>query len=122
MSKKTVIIGASSNPGRYAYMASQSLMASNHEIVPLSIHQGEVADTNFLSLPDKPKINNVDTITMYLNPKNQVEWEDYIISLRPKRIIFNPGTENLSLETKAHDQDIETLHACTLVMLSTGQY
>ena len=73
-------------------------------------------------LNKKPKIDEVDTVTMYVNPSRQSEWEDYVLSLNPKRIIFNPGTENPSLQSKAEQQGIETLQACTLVMLNTGQY
>lgn len=70
----------------------------------------------------KPEIEDVDTVTLYLNPRNQEEWEDYILSLHPKRIIFNPGTENSSLRSKAEQLGVETEYACTLVMLSAGNY
>ena len=65
---------------------------------------------------------DVHTVTLYLNPSHQKEYYDYILSLRPKRIIFNPGTENAELYRLANDHDIETREACTLVLLSTGQY
>lgn len=122
MSKKTVIIGASSNPNRYAFMAAQDLKAHKHEIVPLSIHRGEVANEEFISLRNTPEIQDVHTVTMYINPTHQKEWEDYILSLKPNRIIFNPGTENHTLETRATSEGIETIRACTLVMLATNQY
>ena len=70
----------------------------------------------------RPAIADVDTVTLYINPYHQEEWEEYILSLRPKRIIFNPGTENYSLQAKAEKLDIETVFGCTLVMLNTGQY
>ncbi|WP_420318226.1 CoA-binding protein [Ekhidna sp.] len=122
MSKKTVIFGATNNPMRYAYIAAERLKATEHELVPLGIKHGEVFGQSILDLRKKPTINNVHTITMYVGPKNQQEWEDYILSLNPKRIIFNPGAENRELAARANKQGIETLNACTLVMLSNGLY
>jgi len=122
MRKNTVIIGASERPSSYAYLAANNLLSNKHPIVLLSIHQGQIQGEEFINLQDKPEIENVDTVTLYINPLRQLEWEDYIVSLKPKRIIFNPGTENNSLERKANDANIETLQACTLVMLNTGQY
>ncbi|WP_192820893.1 CoA-binding protein [Rufibacter sp. LB8] len=118
--KKTVVVGASDNPGRYSYKAVHQLKRSGHEVVPVGIKKGEVA-----GLPiqyDKAMVEDVDTVTLYVGPQNQPSWYDYILSLKPKRIIFNPGTENYEFEKKAQEQNIETLHACTLVMLSVGQY
>ncbi len=122
MSKKTVIIGATTNPNRYAYFAAGRLKANNHPIVPVGIKKGEVYDEEILDLRSKPDIDEVDTVTMYIGPQNQPEWEDYIVSLKPKRIIFNPGTENLSLVDKAQKKGIATENACTLVMLSANTY
>lgn len=122
MSKKTAILGASPNPSKYAYMAAHQLKSNEHEIVPIGIRKGEVAEAEILDLKSKPEVEDIDTVTLYIGPNNQPEWEDYILSLKPKRIIFNPGTENGSLQSKAQESGIETLHACTLVMLSTGQY
>lgn len=67
-------------------------------------------------------MDDIDTVTLYLNPANQVPYYDYIISLKPKRIIFNPGTENDELESLANKNGIQTMEACTLVLLSTSQY
>lgn len=120
--KKTVIIGATPNPSRYAFFAADRLTQNEHPIVPVGIKKGEVAGQPILDLKEKPDITDVDTVTLYLNPTNQQQWEDYILSLKPKRIIFNPGTENRSLEAKASEKGIETLQACTLVMLSSGTY
>ena len=122
MTKKTVIIGASTNPSRYSYLAANRLSSYDHPIVPIGIKKGEVAGESILDLNSKPAIDEVDTVTMYINPQRQEELYDYILSLNPKRIIFNPGTENPILEEKAEAQNIETLHACTLVMLSADQY
>jgi len=122
MNKKTVIIGARTNPSRYAYLAAERLSAHSHDIVPVGIKKGKVFGHDILNLNERPAIEGVDTVTLYLNPTNQQPWEDYILSLNPKRIIFNPGTENPSLARKAAALGIETINACTLVMLSTGQY
>lgn len=118
--KKTVVLGASSNPARYSYLAIQRLRAHNHPVVAIGRRVGHVADIDIAKehLPE----NDVDTITLYLNPKNQVEYYDYILNLHPKRIIFNPGTENDELIQKARENNIEPVIGCTLVMLSTGQY
>jgi predicted CoA-binding protein len=118
--KKTVVLGASSNPARYSYLAVQRLRAHNHPVVAIGRRVGQVADVNVVK--DQAPQTDVDTITLYLNPKNQVEYYDYILNLHPKRIIFNPGTENDELIKKARENNIKPVIACTLVMLSTGQY
>ena len=120
--KKTVIIGATPNPSRYAFLAAERLTSHHHPIVPVGIKQGEVFGNQILDLREKPSVDEVDTVTLYLNPTNQREWEEYILSLQPRRIIFNPGTENPELSTKATEQGIETLNACTLVMLSASTF
>ncbi|MEO9873068.1 CoA-binding protein [Ekhidna sp.] len=122
MSKKTAILGASPNPMRYAYLAAERLTIHDHPIVPIGIKQGEIFGEKILDLRERPEVKDLDTVTMYIGPKNQVEWEDYIISLLPKRIIFNPGSENPSLEKKAIEKGIKIDHACTLVMLRSKQY
>ncbi|MFZ5970589.1 MAG: CoA-binding protein [Bacteroidota bacterium] len=122
MSKKTVIIGATPNPSRYAYLAAEMLTDYHHEIVPVGIKQGMVQGVPILPIQTKPVVPHVDTITMYIGPQHQPEWYDYLLSLKPKRIIFNPGTENDELTRLAAAKGIETLEACTLVMLRSGQY
>ncbi len=122
MSKKTVILGSSPNPSRYAYFAAEKLKEKGHEFVPIGIKEGVIFDKKILNLKEKPCIEGVNTVTIYLSPKNQLEWEDYIFSLKPERIIFNPGAENSSLVKKAIGEGIETLNACTLVMLGNGLY
>ena len=119
---KTVILGASTNPSRYAYIATQKLFDYGHEFVPVGIKKGEVFGQEILDLRNRPKIDNVHTITLYIGPQNQKEWYDYILSLNPKRIIFNPGTENSELINMAREQGVETEMACTLVMISTNSY
>jgi len=118
--KPTVIIGASSNPDRYSYMATKSLTSHGHKVYPVGIKEGEVEGEKILV--GRPVANDVDTVTMYLSAKNQKDWYDYILSLKPKRIIFNPGAENQELVELANKQGIESVEACTLVMLSIGNY
>ncbi len=120
MSGITVVLGASDNPTRYSHMAVRSLLRHGKEVVPVSLKDGFVEGLKIRD--DKPHIENVDTITMYVGPKNQPYWYDYILSLKPKRIIFNPGAENPELEKMAKKEGIEVLEACTLVMLSVGSY
>lgn len=118
--KKTVVLGASSNPARYSYLAVQRLRAHDHPVVAIGRRIGHVADVDITK--DHLQETDVDTVTLYLNPKNQIEYYDYILNLHPKRIIFNPGTENDELMQKARENNIKPVVACTLVMLSTGQY
>lgn len=118
--KKTVVLGASSNPGRYSYLAVNKLTAHKHPVVAIGKRKGTVGNVEIQTghLP----VENVDTVTLYLNPQNQREYYDYILSLRPNRIIFNPGTENSELERQAKEAGIETVEGCTLVMLGVGMY
>lgn len=122
MKKKTVIIGATPNPSRYAYLAAQNLTDRDHPIVPLGIKKGEVFGNTIQNIYDKPAIADVDTVTLYIGPQRQPEWYNYLLSLKPKRIIFNPGTENTEFEQMAESKGIEVVEGCTLVMLRTGQY
>ena len=122
MSKKTVIIGATPNPARYAYTAAEMLTEYQHPIVPVGIKKGTVAEREILDLREKPAVAEVDTVTLYIGPRHQPEWYDYILGLNPRRIIFNPGTENAELSKKAWEAGIEPVTACTLVMLRTGAY
>ena len=120
--KKTVVIGASPNSFRYAYHATLRLKENDHEFVPVGVHTGSIGSIEILDLKKRPAINNVNTVTMYISPHNQTEWIDYILSLKPQRIVFNPGAENPVLEQQARAKNIETINACTLVMLSVGNY
>lgn len=120
--KKTVIIGATPNPERYAYKAAGELVKRGHEIVPLGIKKGTVFGKEILDIRSKPAIENVDTVTLYIGPARQPEWYDYILSLKPRRILFNPGTENLEFQKQALAAGIEAEEVCTLVMLRTGQF
>lgn len=120
--KKTVIIGASDNPDRYAQIALQMLKEYKHPVVPMGINGGEYRGQKILNLNEKPEVEGVDTVTLYLSPKNQKQWYDYILSLAPKRIIFNPGTENPEFISLAKTSGIDPVIACSLVMLRTGQF
>jgi len=119
-SKKTLVLGASGNPARYSYLAMHRLRQQGHEVVAIGKRKTTVAGVPVETEGQAWK--DVDTVTLYLNPANQESWYDYILTLKPNRIIFNPGAENPELAMLAAEQDIETLEACTLVMLSTGQY
>jgi uncharacterized protein len=118
--KKTVVLGATPNPERYAYLATQRLQKAGHEVLPIGNKKGDIGDIHIEN--GTPQYKDVDTVTLYLNPDNQKPYYDYILSLKPKRIIFNPGTENWELVRIAKEQGIETEIACTLVMLSVGNY
>ena len=97
-------------------------MEYQHEIVPVGIKDGAVFGKEILNIFEKPLIEGVHTVTLYIGPQRQPEHIDYILSLKPKRIIFNPGTENDDFEQRARKQGVETLEACTLVMLRSLQY
>jgi len=118
--KKTLVLGASENPSRYSNMAIHRLLQHGHQVVALGKRAGKVDNTEIRT--DEPAIENLDTVTLYLNPANQKQYYDYILSLKPKRIVFNPGAENEELERLAVKQGINVLEACTLVLLGTGQY
>jgi len=118
--KKTLVLGASPNSSRYSYLAIQRLRNFKHPVVGIGKKTGKVADIEINT--DQPKIEGVDTITLYMNASNQKQYYDYILSLHPKRIIFNPGAENDELDQLALKNGIKTQDACTLVLLSTGQY
>ena len=118
--KTTVVIGASPSPDRYSYKAAISLHNHGHTVYPVGLRSGKIQDLDIIT--DKPVIENVDTVTLYVGPANQPAWIDYILSLKPKRIIFNPGTENPAFESLAESKGIETMQACTLVMLAIKEY
>lgn len=118
--KRTLIIGATPNPSRYAYLAANRLESYGHEIVNIGIKNGEVAGEK-IQRASEP-LPGIDTVTLYVGPSTQPEYYDYILATKPKRIIFNPGTENAELKRLAQQNNIETIEACTLVMLGTGQY
>lgn len=118
--KKTLVLGASTNPDRYSYMAIKNLRLKGYDVVALGRRGGKVKDVDIEV--DPIDINDLDTVTLYLNAGNQKPYYDYIIDQAPKRIIFNPGAENKELVKLAKEHGIKTMNACTLVMLSTGLY
>ncbi len=118
--KTTVVIGASPNADRYSYKATLSLQQHGHTVFPVGIRSGKINDLDIIT--DKPDLKNIDTVTLYVGPDNQAVWQDYIVSLSPKRLIFNPGTENTEFESLAKSKGIDVEIACTLVLLSTNQY
>lgn len=118
--KNTLIIGATPNPTRYAFRAAQMLKSKGHDIINVGIKSGEVAGVTIE--PQGEIHNDVDTITLYIGPDLQEGYFDYIVKTNPKRVIFNPGTENDKLEGLLRENGIEPVEACTLVLLATGQY
>ena len=118
--KKTLVLGASPNPARYSYLAISQLRSKGHDVVALGRRNGKVSDVD-IDTEQKP-VENLDTVTLYLNAGNQKAYYDYILSQNPRRIIFNPGAENEELAAMAKEKGILPQEACTLVLLSTGQY
>ncbi|MBS1763753.1 MAG: CoA-binding protein [Bacteroidetes bacterium] len=120
MSKKTLVIGASENPTRYSNKAIHKLRLFGHPVVALGAKPGKVEDVVIET--EHKDFKDIDTVTIYLNENNQKPLEDYILSLKPKRIVFNPGAENPNFKTRAEKLNIECEEACTLVMLTVGGY
>jgi len=118
--KKTVVIGASENPERYSNKAIRSLLQHQHPIIAIGNKVGVVEGVAISK--ELITASDVDTVTLYINPTLQAAYTDYILSLKPKRVVFNPGTENPALEQLLKAHQIEPVAACTLVLLATGQY
>jgi|SRR5690554_1943560 len=119
-SKKTLILGATTNPDRYAYKAAHRLLENGHAIIPVGVKKGEVGGVKIVN--NKDIVDGIDTITLYIRPQIQKEYYDYIINTKPKRVIFNPGTENEALYKLLEEKGIESEVACTLVLLATDSY
>lgn len=120
MPLKTLVLGASPKPERYSFKAVNMLLKFGHPVVAVGAREALIGDTKILN--GMPEIDSVDTITMYLGPQNQSGFYKYILDLKPRRIIFNPGTYNPELIHLAKDKGIEIIEECTLVMLSTGKF
>lgn len=118
--KKVLVLGASTNQDRVSFEAVLRLHRSGYEVIPVGIREGEIEGIPVLT--GEPDIEDIDTITLYVNPQRQQAFIPYILRLRPRRIIFNPGTENPDLMRIAQEAGIETEAACTLVMLSLKQF
>jgi predicted CoA-binding protein len=120
MRNKTLIIGASMNCERYSYKAAEKLLANNHEIYMIGNRAG-VLFNHEITKEQRP-FTDVDTVTMYVSAKNQAGYYDYIISLKPRRVLFNPGTENPEFAQRLKENGILPEEACTLVLLTTNVY
>ncbi|WP_299185792.1 CoA-binding protein [uncultured Aquimarina sp.] len=119
-SKKTLVLGASLKSNRYSNLAINKLVRFNHDVVAIGLREGEVSGVQIET--DLMDFKNVDTVTLYLNPTRQAQYYKYIVGLNPKRVIFNPGTENPELYKVLRQANIDIEVACTLVLLSTNQY
>lgn len=119
-SRKTLVIGASTNPERYSYRAINLLRQYGHEVLAIGIRRGEVADVGILT--ERFLFPDIHTVTLYIGPQHQPEYYGYIEKLKPSRVIFNPGTENPEFEKRLKNAGIQVEVACTLVLLSTGQF
>jgi len=118
--KKTLVFGASTKPERYSYKAVKMLQEYDHPVAAIGGREGALDEVSILT--GHPELEDIHTVTMYMSAARQQEHEDYILSLAPRRIIFNPGAENTSLYSNAKAAGIEVVNACTLVMLRTGQF
>jgi uncharacterized protein len=116
----TMVLGASPNFERYSWKAVVSLKKHGYQVVAVGNKVGEIEDTSIQT--GMPNVANIETISLYLNAERQVDFYDYIFSLNPKRIIFNPGTENFELMQLCREKNIEPVVGCTLVMLSIGTF
>jgi len=120
MPLKTLVLGASPKPERYSFKAANMLLKYGHPVVAIGAREAMLGETKILS--GMPQIDHIDTITMYLGPQNQVGFYNYILDLKPRRIIFNPGTHNPDLIILAKEKGIEIIEECTLVLLSNGNF
>ncbi len=118
--KTTLVLGASVNPARYSHMAITRLRQEGYPVVAIGKRSGDVSGVPLETVTRE--IKDLDTVTLYLNPVNQQQYYQFILDQKPKRIIFNPGAENEELSSLAASAGIEPMNACTLVLLSTGQY
>lgn len=120
MSRTTLVLGASPKPERYSHAAVRRLVAQGHSVVAIGRRPGSIGAVPIVTaLP--PGIV-IDTVTLYLSAAHQAEWEDVLLALRPRRVIFNPGAEHPAFAVALRAKGVEALEACTLVMLATGQY
>ena len=118
--KKTLVLGATAKPDKYAYLAINKLVEKGHSVLAIGQNTGEVAGVKIYT--KQIPLANIDTVTLYLNPKRQVDYYNYIIETKPKRVIFNPGTENPQFSQLLESNGIKAQVACTLVLLATNQY
>lgn len=117
---RTVVLGASPNPRRYSYRATEELMSNGYEVIPVGKKTGEILSNKIVH--SFPIDENIHTIAMYLSPVNQKEYEDMILENLPERVIFNPGTHNYEFENRLIDKGVKTVRSCVLIMLSNSAY
>jgi len=119
---RTLVLGASPNPARYSHLATQRLVEAGHEVVLVGIREGNIADQPIYTV-EAADVTDVHTLTLYVGAARQPAYYDWILEqVKPERIIFNPGTENPELQQRATAEGIACEHACTLVMLASGEY
>jgi predicted CoA-binding protein len=117
---KVLVYGASTNPSRYAYIATELLLHHKHDVSLVGIKKGDVLGLTIQQ--DQPLLKDIDTVTLYVGPANQEGLFEYLQAISPRRVIFNPGTENPDLEKELEQVGIQIEEACTLVLLHTGQF
>jgi predicted CoA-binding protein len=118
MKRNVLVLGASTNTSRFSYLAITKLLRYGHEVHAIAPRQGQIEDVIFDT--EQIEYHNIDTVTLYLSAPNQASYYDYILKLKPERVIFNPGTENPELESLLEENKIEAIQNCTLVMLDAG--
>ena len=118
--KKTLVLGASLKSWRTSHDAVNRLVKHGHPVVAVGLREGKIGEVDIIKQP--PADTDFDTVTIYLNANNQKKYYDYLLALKPRRIIFNPGAENPELAKLAEEKGIETLEACTLTTLAVGLY
>lgn len=116
--KKTLVVGGSIKPERYSNIAMRKLLMFDHPVVSIGLREGQVRDIEIQT--GFPELTDIHTITLYVGPQNQPQYYDYLLALNPKRIVFNPGTENIEFREMAEQKGIETIYHCTLIMLDEG--
>lgn len=119
---RVLVLGASTNEERYSNLAVKRLKNYGHQVIAIGNKAGEIEDIPIIVNPTADSVKPIDTISLYIGPQHQKKWEDFIISINPQRIIFNPGTENAEFENKLSKLGIEIVEYCTLMLLKSGQF
>ncbi len=118
--KKTLVLGASPNPGRYAHKAVKSLLRHDYDVLALGFRSGKIKEVEIQT--GKPELHDIDTVLLYVGPERQPEYYDYLLELKPRRIIFNPGTFNREFIAMADKQGIQTVVDCALALINAGEF